>query len=52
MNKQIPVSKIAFLSLIVLFLVTACGGQASTPITATGTPYTTTPEETPARSIC
>ena len=47
MNKQIPVTKIAFLSLIVLFLVAACGGQASTPITQQET-IPTTPEETPA----
>jgi len=46
MNKQIPVTKIAFLSLIVLFLVAACGGQASTPITQQET-IPTTPEETP-----
>ena len=50
MNKQISVYKIAFLSLIVLFLVTACGGQASTPITQQEQ-LQTTPGQTPTSPV-
>ncbi len=47
MKRQIAAYKIVFLSLMVLCLVTACGGQASTPITQQES-INTTPEVTPA----
>ena len=48
MNKQIMVHKIAFPILIFLFLVTACGGQVSTPITRQEQVQTKPMESTPS----
>ena len=48
MNKLIPVHQIAFPILIVLFLVSACGGQASTPIMGQEQVQTKPAETTPS----